>query len=131
MARIFTEGFEMGDILFFTARNGGNISSSTKRSGAYSFLAAHTDWAYKNFSPSASEFYLRFGLYTSAADNGVRVQWRKGTTVLGGIGFNTPDGTGSGALRAYVGTTEVADGSIYLQGSTWYLIEVHVKISDT
>lgn len=131
MTRLFTEGFEMGDGLFFTSKSGGSISSATKRSGNYAWSIYMVDWASKNFSPAASEFYLRYAFYTDAADNGRRIQWRSGTTILGGIGFNTPDGTGSGALRVYVGETEVMDGSIYCQANTWYLVEAHVIISDT
>jgi hypothetical protein len=123
MARVFTEGFEMGDSLFFDTFSG-SIVTSPKRSGNYA--ASLTAISLKNIS-TVSEFYLRAACYFADVDaTSQRILWRSDSTVLGHVRL-----TGQ-HLAAYVGTsTLAATGSATLQLNTWYLIEVYIKIADS
>src|SRR3972149_6225726 len=74
-----------------------------------------------------SEAYFRLALYISADPSNI-LSWLSGTTWLGTLKRNTT----SKFLELYTSTaTLVATGDIAIQASTWYVIEVHVKIDDT
>jgi hypothetical protein len=128
MARVFTDGAEMGDLLFLTTYSGADVSiTATARSGSYAYqMSKNIDNRFMSKSlPSAlSEFYYRQAFRVSAEQD--IFMWYKGTTLLGYI--NAAPG---GYLRAYVSTSLVATGTTLLAASTWYLVEVHVKIDDS
>lgn len=123
MARDFTEGFELGDGYFWNNTLGGAISSSTKRTGTYSWQLTGT--CGRNIT-ATSEFYMRFAVYMTNADNTAgRPSWRNSTTTLGSMRF-----AGS-RLLAYVSTgTLVATGATLILENNWYVIEIYVKIAD-
>jgi hypothetical protein len=127
MARVFTEGFEIGDTLFWNASaDGGGIISTNPRSGTYATETNSATGATKTFT-GLSELYLRFGWRATSTDNtSYRFRFRNSTTSLVQIRVT------GGGLAAYVGTTLVATGGITtLQANTWYLFEFHIKIADS
>jgi hypothetical protein len=124
MTRIFTDGAELGDILFF---NGGNLTATTSQfaSGAYSYKIAYTQSGWKNLSPALSEFYfkerVRKNVYGNTSDRYVEFRW--GTTELG---YVSQDGLGRwiGVINGITLGVSVPT-MIYDQ---WYCLEVHFKI---
>lgn len=126
MTRVYTEGFEMGDILSIDVVGNGAISTTQKRSGAYSLLAGNTP-SQKNLV-AASEFYFRFGYYPFTTDSAAhRFIWRNSTTELGSVRFE------AGHVTAYTGNSTgiIGTGALTLYANTWYLVEVYVKIADS
>jgi len=122
MARIFTEGFEMRDLLFFDAT--GSAGFSTPRSGAASLNLGYQGWGNKTIVDLA-EAYFRFGFRFNGYQGAIFI-WYNGGTRLGYIGIDS-----SRRLVIYTGDVLRATGTIVLSLSAWYLIEVHVLISDT
>ena len=122
MARIFTEGFEMKDLLFFDAT--GSAGFSTPRSGAASLNLGYQGWGNKTIVDLA-EAYFRFGFRFSGYQGAIFI-WYNGEAQLGYIGIDS-----SRRLVIYTGDVLRATGTIVLSLSAWYLIEVHVLISDT
>jgi len=122
MTRVFTDGAEFGDFLFWDV-GVDVIDGATKRSGNYSYQKSGDTWT-KNITP-LSEFYFRFGFRTNIFAYYIFC-WRKSTTALGWVSMNST--TGHFELR--VGSTVVATGSHACAANTWYLLEVHVKIAD-
>ena len=120
MARLYTEGFESGDILFFTTPTGAAITT-TPRSGVYCADLAAT--ATKVLPSTYSEFYLRAGFNVNSIAAGVKISmgWYKGTTIIGEVHIS------GNKLEIQVGAAVVATGTRALAIGTWYLIEVHVK----
>jgi len=128
MARIYTEGFEMGDGLFWTNTNEGTINTTYKRSGNYSWRLGSNLEAYRNIT-GLSSFYARIGYRPESGfsqDGTYILIWRNGTTVHGSVRLSD-----AGVLIAYRSTTLVATGSIPVARDVWSLIEVYVLIDDT
>ena len=125
MARIFTEGFELRDGVFFDLL-GGAINTTTKRSGGASWYIVNGT-AKKNVS-DASEIYIRVGFNCLNSSTTYIFRWYKNSTELGSIRWNSV----SGKMAIYTGaSTLVANGNIVIGLTTWYLLEAHIKISDT
>lgn len=128
MTRIFTEGAEFNDLIFWNTTSS-MLISGTKRSGNYSYhFADYGRYVTKAIS-SLSEFYIRFAVYTSGFDTGSYsiFRWYKDTTNLGDIRIN-----GQYAIvQAAVNNVVVASGSSTFTTSNWHLIEVHVIIADS
>lgn len=126
MARIFGDGAEFGDTLFWDTVGSTIIESTIKRSGNYSYKMGATD-GIKNVT-AVSEFYFRFAIYCSAFGGSTDfVVWRSGTTGLGRLSYNT----GTNCIDVKRGTSVVGSGTIPLSTGQWYLVEVYVKINDT
>src|SRR3989304_5953104 len=128
MARIFTDGAEFGDLLFFSVVSGPFIISSFYvRTGLYSYRAAAGTYGQKQFS-SLSEAYYRFSI---AFDNLACTdffKWLSSSTELGSLRRNNS----TGKIDVYVGTsTYVASSTINPTLGTIYLIEVYIKIADS
>jgi hypothetical protein len=127
MTRIFTDGAEFGDILALSAYSGAvTASATTARSGNYSYRLGNSMDATISFT-AAAEYYFRAGIRMANQGTTRYLQWRKGTTNLGGVAF-----TVDGKVSMYVGTT-LTDTSVWnsFQLNTWYLLEVYVKIADS
>lgn len=134
MARVFTEGFEFGDLLFFniidvsaSAATGANVRSGTYSLRFYSLAGGPYCTKVIN---EMDEGYFRFAFRYDKAPSlppltGI-FRWRSNSTELGSLWINTA----LGALQLYVGTNPVATGTLPIRVNTWYLIEVRVKISD-
>ena len=125
MARIFTEGFEFKDTLFWDAGSSVTINTSTVRSGN---AACNIPAAVKTI-PALSEFYLRFGWNSNAFASQPILVWRNASTVLGRLFFN--NAAGQQHFELQVGTTTVVAGTLTATTLTWYLVELHVKIADS
>lgn len=133
MTRIFTDGAEFGDLLFWNSIANLTADTTQKRSGSYSYMGSSAAAAgaligNKNFT-ALSEFYLRIAFYvTSISSTSTKVcAWRNSTTELGNIRINLA----TSLLELYTSTnTLVATGTHPISVDTWYLLEVHVKIAD-
>jgi hypothetical protein len=123
MTRLFTDGAEMGDGLFWTTF-AGEIFTDTPRTGTYCYHFDATGWGYKNII-STSEFYLKFGFRWGYHSGTVYWQSAAGTT-LGNISVDWTTGN----LNVHNGTTTIGTGIATIAQSTWYVIEAHVKIAD-
>ena len=126
MTRVYSEGFELQDLVGLTTT--GAINTSIKRSGAASLVINKTQYLTHSVS-DLTEAYIRFGIYWTGVTNTWKfdIKWRHGTTVLGGIYIDLEL---NGLLQAKVSTTTQDTGSIPIATGVWYLIEVHVKIDD-
>ena len=124
MARIFTEGFEMGDNLGFGAS--GTVYSTPVRSGNYSISRGQ----YAHNVDDLSEVYVRLGWYPrsgyEASTYDTYIMFRNGTTTLAHIRLNASNG-----IDAYVNNVKVADGGVSpFAADTWWLVEIHFKLDD-
>lgn len=131
MARIFTDGAEFGDVLFFNPTGSISASTSQKRSGAYSYR--HDQYAQevtKSFT-GLDEFYLRYGLRIDSDTWARMLRFKSnnnGSTEMSMV-------HSSGKLYFYRGSSEDTNLLISSAGiispATWHLIEIHFKLHDT
>lgn len=129
MTRIFTDGAEFGDTLFWSFVSGPTASTGAKRSGSYSYFSANSStYVYKNIT-AVSEFYARFAFYVDSIGGGPYsfFRWYKDTTQLGDLRIGNSDRL----IKAAVNGTAVASCTTAFAYSTWNLVEVHVIISDS
>jgi len=138
MTRVWTEGWEFQDMNGYCIGSdfGGPhvyIVTTIKRSGNAALrvdtISNSNGWLYKTID-AVSEFYLRFAVNLDPHDvlTGTipQIQWRFGSTVVGYLTFGTCFN-----LNLYIGGVLVDVGYNILYPHTWYLIEIHVKISAT
>jgi len=126
MTRLFTDGAEFGDNLFWDAGTNVIASQTQVRSGIYSYRIPQGQFAVKNTS-TLSEFYLRFGIYTSLSSAiNFLIRFYTGTNIIGSLRVNAD----SGVLLVYVGSGGVDTGTNPFLQSAWNLIEIHEIISD-
>lgn len=127
MARLFTDGAEMGDTLFWSTPASVTNVTTSPRSGSRCYqLLANGGTCTRSIAP-ASEVYGRTAIYVSSAFNAadLHIIWRNGVAIMGSLRVNT----GSSKLEAYVGSnTLVATGAGTLQANNWYSIEYHIVI---
>jgi hypothetical protein len=124
MTRIFEDGAEFGDILFWDI--GSPVASTTqKRSGNYSYYGAN-ETSTKNISAEA-EFYFRFCQYQPTNGSGYVVSWYNGATRLGAIYLASTIYKWQG----YVSTSAVVTGTNSMLINQWQMGEVYVKIADS
>lgn len=134
MARVLTEGFEFGDLLFFNVIDQYCTAYATAnaRSGAYAMRvnsSAGTRWCTKVIS-ALSEAYFRFGIrMNSLPDSSLNGLFRLRNDANELVSLRVSQALG--AWQMYVGTSKVAQGLTPIRVDKWYLIEFHVKISDT
>lgn len=132
--RVFTDGAEMGDALFWSINSGCTASTEQKRGGGYSFKLTDNAWSSngycrKNLS-DISEFYYRFAWYGSMANNTISTYsaylwFGHDATVVGRLYRNPTTGFMEYADEA--GTIKAA-GTISLPTTSWFLIEVHFNL---
>jgi len=132
MTRIFTEGFEMQDSVFWSDPGQSSITLTGARSGVAccSRIYSNTNLPYKNI-PDLSEFYVRFGFtVTNPAGYKIIIFSHSPTGKLCSINISSTDV--KIILYNDLGTpTEVASGNTTIDNDTWYLMEVYVKIADS
>lgn len=131
MARIFTEGFEMGDLLGLSSINGGAIiktSSPAPRSGVYCLYCSDITANVTIDIDDKTELYFRAGVRCVSVDTG-------STTILfGAYNSTTPlirINMTTLSLSLQVGTATTGTAFYTINQSVWYLLEVYVKIHDT
>jgi hypothetical protein len=131
MTRLFTDGAEMGDIMFWDWYDGdGNlvaVDTPTPIGGTYSYRGCWLG-AHKLIGSNISEFYMRYRLRT---DNNVQavgsdmLAWRNGMHMVGRVTVDS--------LKRF--TIEFSDhstvSSLGMLNDTWYLIEVHISLDGT
>lgn len=129
MARVYTDGAENGDVLFFDGGYAG-ITASTlvARSGNYSYRCANVVWGTKTITP-VSEGYWRFSFYRNDVSQGARIfYWYSDATELGSLRIQAT----TNKLEAYRSQIDLAAvGSLALSPNTQYIIEIYVKIADS
>lgn len=125
MARIFTEGFEMGDGLVFVNSTFG--VSSGPRSGTYCGSGGN---GRVNITET-DEIYIRFGIKFTHATSTYRfkVSLYNGTTQLGYIELENIYNNVK-RVNLYINGSLVASGTIGLAISNWYLYEFYYKLAD-
>lgn len=126
MARVFTDGAEFGDAIFFEVKTIA-ASSSVKRSGAYSY-AGNQAYGQKNIT-GLSELYFRAAWLpsTNGPGTGNIFELRNSTTAHAYVRFNAS----AGVFEVYsAGTLRFSSTFPAVQG-TWYLIEAYLKIDDS
>jgi hypothetical protein len=122
MTRLFTDGAEMGDASFWDVA--ACIATTTqKRSGSYCYSIGNDDGL--KYIPSISEFFIRFALRINSVTNDFRFAWSLNGAPVGHLRVNNT----SKCIDLYLGTsTYVVSGITPLSITTWYIIEMHVKI---
>lgn len=125
MTRIFTDGAEIQDLLFWNTYAALSISTTQYRSGAASYYIA--GWAKKNIT-DVSELYLRFAVRANSI-SGVILRFYKGSNVIARLDVDSS----SKFLKGYTGDagTLIGTGSTYISSNVWYLIEIHYKVDDS
>ncbi len=137
VARIFTEGFEIGDLLCFdllTGEGGGSIDTAQKRTGSYSMMVNFgTGYTWRSayaikYIDAIDECYIRFGLRRNTANQYCRprIYVFSGDTNKLGVEINS-----SNYIEAKVGGSLVATGTTSVAASTWHLVEIHFKLDST
>jgi hypothetical protein len=130
MARILTEGFEMGDAVAWSTLTSAAVSSVLKRTGNYALRVGSTGTqgnAKYTFSSAMSEGYIRWGFLTSNFGNDAVVfRWLNGVTELGSLRYVAA----TQAWHLYVGTSSVANVVRPLSVNTPYLFELRINIAD-
>lgn len=122
MTRIFTDGAEMADTLFFSVIDGVTAPAIT---GGYAYLFGYDDYAYKNID-AVDELYFRQRLYVNKRhDNNIYVAFRYDSTVYAQLYVDS--------LYRWVikiGSTTVDTSIETCVLATWYLVELYYKIDD-
>lgn len=127
MARVFTDGAEMGDTRFWDYAYAGNFNAVTVPApvgGTYSYSGAWLG-AYKVISP-ISELYFRFRLRASlAGPNGWSVTFRSSTN--GTIGFSVD---ALNRFSIYLAGVLLEASDVVMYSDAWYLVEIHYLIDN-
>lgn len=136
MTRLFTDGFEMGDLLSFDSNSGSfGVQNAQKRTGSYSFGTYGGIYGNQSirlpFTTSTSEIFIRIpfwqGTYgTYGGGQTERVYIRKGGTVIAVVVF-----TSSYTIQLYSGDMSVlmCTTPVAFSGGTWNLLEIRLKIA--
>lgn len=121
MTRIFTEGFEMGDGLFWSSAAGA-IATTSPRSGTYHWNNNANTACYQTFT-GLSELYFRTGFLVNAFTNQAFIGIRNSSTAIFTIAWN-----GTGYTAVVNGTSQVLGT---YSANIWFLLEVYLKIADS
>jgi hypothetical protein len=129
MTRLWTDGAEFGDGLFFELTQP-NVYTSPVRSGVYCYgVAGYAGpTAVKLLPTHMNEFYMRWCSYINYVGADIVPIWaaKHDTTNVVGLNLNT-----SGKLYFTVGGTQVAEGTYPFVDSYWHLLDIYVKIHAT
>jgi len=129
MARILTEGFEMGDLGVVDGMYKASIDSSRKRTGSYGMFAEY-GWGYIYYNiPESSEIYTRAGYYhyvRSGVEYAIQLcgLYNGATplvTLLADFDMN---------LYLQIGTGTPVDLGYPQAQYSWALFELYAKIDD-
>lgn len=126
MTRVFSDGAEYGDTLFWDIRSGNVFTANpTPRSGVYGYQPSSPLLKYV---PAQSEYYLRFALYDSQAVTGIvlYILGNSGATTLAYLIHNTA----LAKYRAYTGDgTLIGTSTNSYPMNYWDLVEIYIKIA--
>jgi hypothetical protein len=132
MARIFTEGFEMQDELFWTYVGvGDSLSSAHIRSGLVSWSANSLGQtpSMKQIAP-LTELYLRFAYYTASNAQEIFAFGHTPTEKMCSINAIGSIGIGIVLFDAGGNPTEVARGTTPISLNEWHLVEIHIGVAN-
>ena len=135
MARLWSDGAEMGDLEFWDYVNPYNMISAVQVpipiGGEWCYKGAYLG-AWKLTGTPLAEFYLRYRLRVHNIDQASAARmlgWRCDTEELGFFSID--------ALKRFcvyrgagINPVEVANAGITIAEDTWYLIEIHVLLDD-
>lgn len=127
--RIFSDGAEYGDTLFWDVNNNVGVAAST-RGGAYAYERSSNYTSAKHLLPaSLSEAYARLATkHASGASYSVMAFLKDGTTLIDlTYGASAPSFS---RMELAIGGVAVAYTTHTYFNSDWHLIEMHVKIDD-
>jgi hypothetical protein len=128
MTRLFTDGAEMKDLLFFSGFGtfSPSVSSATYASGVASYEFSYSaEAAYKNLTADKTEIYFRERVRDNASNNASTfVAFRKLTNTIAKV---TVDALGR--WIAVIGTTTVDTAVETMAKDTWYCLEVWYKLA--
>jgi hypothetical protein len=125
MARLFTTGFECGDLLDFGSVYLLTASGEQVHTGNYAARGGADQYARKYISPSPNnEVYIRY--WWRAGNSGDKTLLQVGTSdsnveIYGGAGY---------VFKLRRGATIVATGTLVPTGNTWYMLELYAKLDD-
>jgi hypothetical protein len=124
--RIFTDGAEMGDVVFWDnpAGSSAGTSSPTPYASAYRYGIASGTW--KSFTP-LSEFYFRMRVLFGGYGENAEIYFRNSGTNLCLITWNWT----THKIVCYAGGTLLGTGTTTMSTNTWYLVQLYYKIDDT
>jgi hypothetical protein len=131
MTRIFTEGFEFGDMLFFNGTLGGGaaITSTNPRSGTYAFTCGTSGntGTTETFPSALGELYFRIAIRDSnvASDAYSKICLYSGSTLVAGVRLY------GNKFNYYRSTTLISTGTLPAANSTWYLLEIHLIVGNS
>jgi hypothetical protein len=129
--RVYTDGAEMGDLMFWSSTNNGSCGTTTPspHSGDYYYecSGSYPRGLLLKSNPTLSECYFRFRIYfpDRPGDSIVYIRFASAGTELASI---EPDA--ANRLYLSVHNTKVGTSLIAIQKETWYLLEVYYKIDD-
>jgi hypothetical protein len=131
MTRLFTDGAEFGDTLFFdTASDITAVTSNpSPRSGIYSYKPTNTN-NYKSI-PELSEIYVRYAIYApvwGVNGNHMYIGWYATSTEYGRL--RCADGTVN-KMGYYIGATLKATATHGLTDAQWHWVELYIYIADS
>lgn len=128
MTRIFTDGAEMRDALFWDNPAPVTVVSAlpTPYASAYCYKIANNNLTYKSFT-AVSELYLRerVQFYANFSNQARFPNFRNSTS---NIAWLQQDAIGH---LCYYGTSLKVDSGVMMNQYQWYLIEVYFKIADS
>ena len=129
MTRLFSEGFEMGDLLAFEnySLNAGGLTGEETRSGNYALqcfgVTSGSSYVEKSID-AKSEIYVRMGFYKAET---ITSYWQlniyNDTTFMGSVRYSASDEE----IWAYVGASKV-DTESFILDPGWHLIEARFKV---
>jgi len=130
MTRLWTDGAEMGDVLFWSWTNGEQAITSSPASGVYCYEAYADEGSYKALSPALAEFYLKFRIKWNSAHywptNAHYPDLRYDGTNIAWLTFEET----TNYWCAYINGVKVGTYT-ELNDNQWYLMEVYYKLHDT
>jgi hypothetical protein len=128
MALVFMTGFEWGTNRELDSAVG-NISTTYKRSGAYSISLGNDGWSQKVLPQPLTEFYIQFAYMTQYPSNpDTFFVVSKGSTDL--VSFKK-DTNGRITVCSGYGGAVYLTGQTILQAWVWYVLELHFKLADS
>lgn len=131
MARVFTDGAEMNDLLFWDITSNGWVVATPWNGLSPLCYGVTGPWGYtfqKNFS-SLSELYFRVRVAQGETPDwgAYPALFRCGSTNIAYVYMDKDTHT----WRLYIGNTLVASSTKNFVHNLFYLIEVHLKIDDS
>lgn len=131
MARLFTDGAEYGDLLFFDNINGTPSASTTqKRTGAYSYFLSAGNWGEK-YITAIDEIYVRIAFWFPLSyDYYACFSIRNGATDLVVLVNDPSTHKMEVRMSSYLGTLLYTSNDAILLGQ-WFFVELHYKIHDS